>query len=1066
MNHKSIEADIFEAAIEIPDRAERSRYLDKACHGDAQLRRDVECLLEMDDTSGNFLETPAVAFSRASNDHNVGDRIGRYELRERLGEGGFGIVWRADQLEPVRRTVALKIIKLGMDTEDVIQRFEAERQTLARMNHRHIATVLDAACTDQGRPFFVMELVDGNAIDAFCDSRRLCITERLNLFVDICWAVQHAHQRGVIHRDLKPSNILVGSENDSIAPKIIDFGIAKAVGNHPEQESRKTDIPDGVDGASTTNAKLIGTPEYMSPEQLLRDQEIDTRADVYALGAVLHKLLVGVTPVDMTWLKECDPKQWGSRLEDSRPINPSTRVAMLANAERVAKDRAADPKSLSSALSGDLDAIITKALHRNPADRYDTAAELARDIDRHLNALPVVAAPHTTFYLAKKFARRHRVAVLASIAVGIALLLGAFGLGLGIIRAERALEIATSERWRAEQEKRNAEREKNLAERQRIRAEEETAKALQFANFIEELIGVADPEHSYPADFTVREQLDLVAENVGERLEKYPLVEARIRRLIGRVYYSLKAYEKAEPQLRRALAIHRDQLPAGDLRIVKSEADYAGVAYFLGRAEEANELLVSNVERLRAEPPSTELIESLHILARLHGLQDRAEEPSLLMHEAWLVAEKLYGVGHPITLRHQVQASRRLLYLDQEQEAESLARKALDAIRSVREEDHADVAFIKYHLSFVLSQLEQHTEADHFADDALNAYRSLMGNDSPFVIAALIQQAKTKADLGETEQAIEFAREASSLADNVAGGNPTTRRNAYHRLATLTRGVDNQESVLARGKALQIQLQYFPQNNRRLAYSLTEFAFRLRRIGQLEKAQAAYDTAIESIVASEGEAFQLARAYHAYGDLHREWNRAQEAADCYQKAIANAASDFNVFRGQMTQAVVEIDLIELLAESDPDQVRERIAVRFENRFESDSPFETSLAMAASAIEKMSASDFDEAESILDDAIKELNLRRTPLRLITRLESLIADCHLAKGELEACEQTLLRSINDVGRAVFRPLDRQRIQRQLVTLYEAWGKPDKAEHWRSANPMSGRPRQQRGQTESGG
>ena len=323
-DHHPSEEDIFETAIEIVDRSERMQYLDQACGGNSQLRQSIESLLQCDDTSGGFLETPAIAISRAEHDHTPGSLIGRYRLDERIGEGGFGVVWKAEQLEPVRRHVALKIIKLGMDTRQVTARFKAERQAIARMNHRYIATVLDAECTDQGRPFFVMELVEGLAIDEFCDQQAFSITSRLELFCQICDAIQHAHQKGIVHLDLKPSNIMVTLQDGKAVPKIIDFGIAKAL--DAGTESCEQESPTGLDGIH-----LVGTPEYMSPEQILRNRDVDTRADVYGLGAVLYRLLIGTTPADTRWLRSTPVDHWEDRLSGtkSKITKPSLRFETM-----------------------------------------------------------------------------------------------------------------------------------------------------------------------------------------------------------------------------------------------------------------------------------------------------------------------------------------------------------------------------------------------------------------------------------------------------------------------------------------------------------------------------------------------------------------------------------------------------------------------------------------------------------------------------------------------------------------------------------------------------------------
>ena len=409
---------LFAGALQRPDGPSRKRWLHNAAGGDTALVSEVSGLLEAHDASSGFLETGAVVESRGNVDLEevkAGSRVGPYTLVEELGEGGFGVVFRATQEVPLRREVALKVIKLGMDTRQVIARFEAERHALSLLDHPSIARVLDAGATERGRPFFVMDLVPGLAITTYCDNHRLSIRERLAVFLDLCGAIQHAHQRGVIHRDIKPSNVLVTELEGLPVPKVIDVGIAKA-----------TSAERGAGTLFTEMGQVIGTPVYMSPEQASGSADIDTRTDVYSLGVVLHEVLTGEPPFTAEVLREhASSGDIAEFLSRSTPSPMTARVAAdQPNSRTVAKMRRSTPSELRRFLSGDLENILHCALSPERDRRYESAAAFARDVSRVLTNRPIEAAPPSAVYRATKFLRRHRVAAVASIAVLAALITG------------------------------------------------------------------------------------------------------------------------------------------------------------------------------------------------------------------------------------------------------------------------------------------------------------------------------------------------------------------------------------------------------------------------------------------------------------------------------------------------------------------------------------------------------------------------------------------------------------------------------------------------------------------
>ncbi len=426
---------IFGEALRLSVPAERQAYLDQACAGDLALRQEVESLLSAHDQAGDFLghtiPLPAPDFLI----ERLGTMIGRYKLLQKIGEGGFGVVYMAEQVEPVQRKVALKIIKAGMDTKEVIARFEAERQALALMDHPGIANILDGGATEAGRPYFVMELVNGIPITDYCDRKKLPTAERLQLFMKVCHAVQHAHQKGIIHRDLKPTNVLVTLHDGEPVPKVIDFGVVKALGQKLTQKTLFTGFQ-----------HLVGTPAYMSPEQAeLSGLDVDTRSDIYSLGVLLYELLTGMTPFDKETLAKAAFDEMRRMIRETEPPKPSTRLNTLSQDAlgTVAAKRQAEPAKLNRLVRGDLDWIVMKCLEKDRGRRYETANNVAVDIEHHLQHEPVSAAAPSALYLAEKFIRRHKAGLAVA---GVLVLLLAAGVVVSTWQAVRAARAESKER--------------------------------------------------------------------------------------------------------------------------------------------------------------------------------------------------------------------------------------------------------------------------------------------------------------------------------------------------------------------------------------------------------------------------------------------------------------------------------------------------------------------------------------------------------------------------------------------------------------------------------------------
>jgi serine/threonine protein kinase len=420
---------------------------------------------------------------------DIPQRIGPYRVLREIGEGGMGIVYEAEQEAPVRRKVALKLIKIGMDTREVIARFESERQALALMNHPNIARVYDAGATAEGRPYFAMEYVQGVPITEYCDRHKLTIPDRLKLFVNVCEGVQHAHQKGIIHRDIKPSNVLVTTQDDTRAPKIIDFGVAKATSQRLTEHTVFTEL-----------GQIIGTPEYMSPEQAeMTNLDIDTRTDVYSLGVLLYELLAGRQPFDATALRQAGLAEIQRKLREDEPQKPSSRVSGLEPAATLsAANRSVDVRTLQRAIAGELDWITMKALEKDRVRRYQTANGLALDIERHLRDEPVTAGPPSGLYRARKLLRRHRRTFVAAAAVVVALIAGVIGTSWALLRAVRAERQAATEA---------------------VEAKRQAAIAEAVNGFLnDDLLSAAIPSaaRGRGKDVTVREVLEVAGERIDQ----------------------------------------------------------------------------------------------------------------------------------------------------------------------------------------------------------------------------------------------------------------------------------------------------------------------------------------------------------------------------------------------------------------------------------------------------------------------------------------------------------------------------------------------------------------------
>ena len=740
---------LFYQALELPQ-SQRGHFLDGACPADGELRREVDELLRAHGEATQFLPEEGLAAPKLEREigrimpEQTGDRLGPYKLLEQIGEGGFGTVWVAEQEKPIRRRVALKIIKLGMDTKEVIARFEQERQALAMMDHPNIAKVLDAGAGPSGRPFFVMELVRGIKITTYCDQAHLPTSERLRIFIAVCHAVQHAHQKGIIHRDLKPSNILVTLHDGVPVPKVIDFGVAKAT-----QQQRLTDLT-----IYTQFEQMVGTPLYMSPEQAeMSGLDIDTRSDIYSLGVLLYELLVGRTPFDPETLMKRGLDEIRRVVREQEPQKPSTFVSTMALDWRtnVAQHRQTEGSKLIGQIRGDLDWIVMKALEKDRARRYETANNFAEDIQRHLSSEPVQARPTTQLYRFRRFAKSNKTAFAAAGAVLATLVTG--------------LSVST---WMFFKEKDARNRAVAAEESQRLerqKAENEAGKSRQIAKLLQDMLKGVGPSAALGRDSAMlREILEKTSVQAGKDLQDQPEVEAELRTIIGDVYSKLGEYVKANAMLGEALAITKNLRGNEHRDVVTLLNAKAQVLGHQGSLDEAEAMLreALTMERKLAGK-NGDVTTSLNNLAVILADRGKFAEAETVHRESLALTRKILGTDHADVATSLSNLAVVLMQESKPDEAETALREAVAIQKKRLGNDHPDVATTLNNLANVVQMQNKLKESEALFLEVVELQRKLLGNAHPNVAAGLNGLGLALLKQGRAAEAEPFLREGVAI---------------------------------------------------------------------------------------------------------------------------------------------------------------------------------------------------------------------------------------------------------------------------------------------------------------
>jgi len=867
--------DLFGDAQEMPE-SERKAFLDRALEGEPVLRAEMDSFLASAATMGTFLAPRDPDGARASLSPVPGSMVGPYRLVDLLGEGGFGIVYLAEQEKPIRRRVALKLIKPGMDTRQVIARFEAERQTLALMDHSGIAQVFDAGETEAGRPFFAMEYVPGVPITSFCDAERLRIRERLQLFLDVCDAVQHAHQKGVIHRDLKPSNVIVARRDGVPVLKVIDFGIVKATAASIDERS-----------FATRDGMVLGTIGYMSPEQAGAIQaEVDTRSDIYSLGVLLYELLAGEMPFDRSRLQRAD---WSEAVRIIREEEPPSLTARLVRGEpttsssgrkersgriaEIASRRAADERTLLHELHGELEWITLRALEKEPDRRYASASELSADIRRHLANEPVLARAPSTAYRMRKFARRHRVGVASAALLLLAIVAGGIVATVGFTRAVRAERAA--------------------------RREADSVR--HVSDFLVELFRTSNPDNSRGETITARTLLEEGTRRIESSLNEDPQVRARLLSTLGLVHQNLGMLDEGLALMREGLAVSESAGTRDELEVASHLFAVAGGLRYASKSREVGALLDRAIPIAQGAGDAGRdlLVKCLLLKARWYN--DQAQR-SLADSLATLCIRMTESAAQPDTqdLVRMVHLRGNIAHNEYRlQDAERQYLRALELSDKTGREPSRSIS-LNENLAALYRALQRPEKSMEHAERGLALARRIYEPNHPKLAwslrgysDALYARGDYEGAAAAREQVIEIYRANSgttkSLAEELIFASAI-----YREMGRYDRAIASAE------EARQLNRKGVGAHPAGAGEALANLAHALRDAGHFDRADSTYRAAITVLDQADENGIQAALAYRGYGNLCRATRRLPEAESLYLHAevkLDSTRQELRAFHG-------------------------------------------------------------------------------------------------------------------------------------------------------------------------
>ncbi len=836
--------------------------------------------------------------------------IGHYRILKRLGEGGFGVVYLAEQTKPLRRLVAIKLIKLGMETKSIIARFEAERQALAMMEHPNIAKVFDAGTSEDGRPYFVMEFVAGLPIDEYCDQNRLGLTARLDLFTLVCQAVQHAHQKSIIHRDLKRSNILVIHRNGTFVPKVIDFGVAKALGHRLSEHTIVTE-----------RGQMFGTPAYMSPEQANSARDIDTRSDIYSLGVLLYELLTGTLPFDADLIRKASADEVRRLICTVDPPKPSKRLeqSLSTAGNRTNNSTRTDERRLRRQLQGDLDWIVMKCLEKDRTRRYQTASDLVSDILRYANNEPVMAGPPSNAYRLRKFVRRNKTGVIAASLLVATLLLGLVGTSFGLYQAKqrRVEAVDALERMseaKAEAEARTKELElvtefhastvdlinskqmgitliDDLRRRVRIslKADNLSSPELErtLGEFDQMLLRVNATDVAI--NLIDSELLRRAAVSVYREFADQPTVRAAILQAVADSYARLGLLALALPLQKSAFETRRDTLGDDHLDTLYSMRRTGVVLRVLGKYEEAEQICRDALEKSRRlignkHPETLSAINQMGILADEMGKYDRA---ALLFRELLEGRQRILGDDHPATLTSINNLAESLKMLGNYDEAVLYYRKAIEHRRRVLGGEHPETLISMSNLGFMCVTLGKYQDAEQLFRMTLNARRRVLGSDHPSTLISIFAMGYVYESMDRLEDAEVCHREALERRRNALGKNHADTLTSMNSLGgVLNRAGKHEEALVYIREALDNKIRLLGKEHLNTILSMVSMGQTLRSMGRLDDAERYFREGLEQCRRMFDENHpRMAPIMSQLGEVLREQGRFEEAESYGAEAV-------------------------------------------------------------------------------------------------------------------------------------------------------------------------------------
>lgn len=999
--------DLFTSALEQPPSA-REAFLRKACGNDEELYREVNSLLQADSDVHSILDGSAADVIELRGTFSLeGKRIGPYRIVQQIGTGGMGAVYLAERADGhFEQQVALKLIKRGMDSEEILKRFQSERQILAQLQHPNVARLLDGGLTAEGLPYFTMEYVKGEPIDAYCDRLSLTIDERLHLCITVCAAVQYAHGRLIVHRDLKPSNIMVTEEG---RVKLLDFGISKVLGSADEG---------GTTGLTHAGMKIM-TPEYASPEQV-RGEPVTTASDVYSLGIVLYELLTGRRPYRFPTSSPVDIEKVISTTQPEKPStvvqHPPDAGTENATSEVISKARSTLPEKLRRRLAGDLDNICMKALRKEPEHRYNSVEQLRQDLAAHLNGLPVSARPATVGYRMQKFVQRHRFGVVASMIVLV--LVG----GLTLFYTIRLAE-------------------------ERDRAQLEAQKAAQVVDFLTGIFKVSDPDESKGETITARELLDSGAVRIQRELADQPEVQAKMFSVVGRVYHDLGLYNKAEPMFRKALEIRRLLFGEENRYVATSLNDLGSVLSERGEYENAEPLLRESLslQRKLSGSDNPEISSVLDNLSWLLSQKGNYQEAESLLREELSVLRAHKGNESPEVATTMNNLAVLLNDKGKSEEAEQLYRQALAIQRKNYGDVHPEVSTTMYNLADILRQQARYSEAESLYQACLAIDRKVFGEQHHNVAFTLTSLGRLQRAEGHLDQAEESFRSALAIRVKSLGKNHPEVAYNLSDLGTIYLSQGKYDSAMAlHRRALQILLMSLGPNNKDVPIQLDHIGRVMLAEGRLDSAEAYFRRSLRMERKMFGDRHRfVAATLLSLGDALRERKKYVRADSAFKEALAIYTDQFGPDHPAVASCYQYMASLSLAIEN-TDQAEEfcRQGLILDRKALPPSSPQTVSAMVLMGDILLKKNEATKAEPLLRDAFRSI-YANSPDDIIRGLKvrASLGNCLVALHRYEEAEPLLVERYNIVKANPGSKRQLQEAVDDLITLYRAWNKPVK-------------------------